>query len=154
MANQTKAQRIEAKVDSGLSHIEAEIEVEQEDAAARIARLRQRKEKEDAKVREIVVDLLEEDHSEVFDRLQAKARERLGGEAQRRRERAKRVTRSPRVTAPVAEETEQSAHSTEACGRGSGGVEGRAQPSPASSFEEDERQRCLTKRLLAPHVSG
>ena len=114
MVKQTKAERIEEKVAGGLSYIEAEIEVEQEDAAARIARLRQRQEKEDAKVREIVVDLLEEEHSEVFERLQAKARQRLAGEAQRRRERAKRATRSPRVTAPVGEGAEQSAYSTEA----------------------------------------
>lgn len=114
MAKQTKAQRIEAKVAGGLSHIEAEIEVEQEDAAARIARLRQRQEKEDAKVREIVVDLLEEEHSEVFERLQAKARERLAGEAQRRRERAKRATRSSESTAAVDDDAEQSTFSTEA----------------------------------------
>ncbi|WP_040283063.1 hypothetical protein [Tessaracoccus massiliensis] len=113
MAKQTKAQRIEEKVAGGLSHIEAEIEVEQEDAAARIARLRQRQEKEDSKVREIVVDLLEEEHSEVFERLQAKARERLAGEAQRRRERAKRATRSSEPTPPSGGVAEQSAFSTE-----------------------------------------
>ncbi|HLS33213.1 MAG TPA: hypothetical protein VK039_06475, partial [Brevibacterium sp.] len=111
---QTKAERIEEKVAGGLSYIEAEIEVEQEDAAARIARLRQRQEKEDAKVREIVVDLLEEEHSEVFERLQAKARERLAGEAQRRRERAKRATRSPERTPPSGVAAEQSTFATEA----------------------------------------
>lgn len=113
MAKQTKAERIEEKVAGGLSHIEAEIEVEQEDAAARIARLRQRQEKEDAKVREIVVDLLEEEHTEVFECLQAKARERLAGEAQRRRERAKRATRSPEPTPPSGVAAEQSAFSAE-----------------------------------------
>lgn len=111
MANQTKAQRIEAKVVGGLSHIEAEIEIEQEDAAARIARLRQRQEKEDAKVREIVVDLLEEEHSDVFERLQANAREQLADEAQRRRERAKRATRSSESTPPSGVAAEKSAFS-------------------------------------------
>ena len=114
MRKQTKAQRIEAKVASGLSHIEAEIEVEQEDAAARIARLRHRQEKEDAKRREIVVDLLEEEHTEVFERLQAKARQRLADEAQRRRERAKRATRSPERTPPSGVAAEQSTFATEA----------------------------------------
>ncbi|MGP5496676.1 hypothetical protein [Corynebacterium flavescens] len=102
MVKQTKAERIEEKVAGGLSHIEAEIEVEQEDAAARIARLRQRQEKEDAKVREIVVDLLEEEHSDVFEHLQAKARER-----------AKRATRSSEPTPPSGGVAAQSAFSTE-----------------------------------------
>lgn len=112
MAKQTKAERIEAKVAGGLSHIEAEIEVEQEDAAARIARLRQRQEKEDAKVREIVVGLLEEENPELFERLQVKARERLAGEAQRRRDRAKRATRSPEPTPPSGSAAEQPTFST------------------------------------------
>ncbi|RAE31285.1 hypothetical protein DN524_32110, partial [Burkholderia multivorans] len=43
MAKQTKAERIEAKVASGLSHIEAEIECGQEDSAPRITRLGQRR---------------------------------------------------------------------------------------------------------------
>ncbi|PCC26641.1 hypothetical protein CIK75_02145 [Glutamicibacter sp. BW78] len=34
------------------------------------------------------------------------------------------------------------------------GSRGRAQPSPRKPYEEDERQRCLTNRLLASHVYG
>ncbi|MGO1824782.1 MAG: hypothetical protein ACTH0N_12050 [Brevibacterium aurantiacum] len=94
MAKQTKAQRVETKVAGGLTHIEAEIEVEQEDARARIARLRQRQTREGTKVREIVVDLLESEHSELFGQLSSVARRQLKTEAQRRRARAKKASAS------------------------------------------------------------
>lgn len=96
MAKQTKSQRIEAKVAGGLTYIEAEIEIEQEDAGARLARLKERQEKEDARVRGIVVELLEAEHPDVFRELQSKARRQMASQAQRRRERAKRGSESMR----------------------------------------------------------
>lgn len=94
MAKQTKAQRIKAKLSEGKSHLEAEIEVAQEDAAAKIADLRAKQVKEEAKVREAIVELLETEHSELFESLEKKARRRLEDEVRRRRERSKGATAS------------------------------------------------------------
>lgn len=98
MAKLTKQQRIKAKVGEGRSYIEAEIEVAQEDAATKIADLRAKQEKQEAKVREAIVQLLESEHSDVYVALEKKARRRLADEVRRRRERSKSAT-------PVASET-------------------------------------------------
>lgn len=87
MAKQTKSQRITEKVKAGLSHIEAEIEIAQEDNAAKIAALKAKKDKEDARERERVVVLLEDEQPELFEQLRSKARHQLAQETRQRRDR-------------------------------------------------------------------
>lgn len=103
MANQTKSQRLAEKTASGLSQIEAEIEIAREDMEAKIAGLQAKQRKQEARVRETLLDLLETEEPELFERFRAAAQDRLEQEARRRRERAQ----GPRVT-PSAERADAS----------------------------------------------
>lgn len=88
MAKLSKAQRIEVKFAGGMTYIEAEISIVQEDNAAKVAVLKAKQEKEEAKVRSIVVELLEAQHPDKFRELQAEARAKLLADAQQRSSRA------------------------------------------------------------------
>lgn len=88
MAKLSKAQRIANKIADGMTHIEAEISIVQEDNAAKVAVLKVRQEKEETKVRSIIVELLAEHHPDRFRDLEAKARAKLQTEAYVRSSRA------------------------------------------------------------------
>ena len=101
MAKLNKAQRIEAKIASGMTHIQAEIAVVQEDNAAKVAALKAKQEKEEVKVRSIIVELLAEQHPEAFRALETQARAKLRTEANVRSSRASGA-RASAVVAPDA----------------------------------------------------
>lgn len=88
MAKLSKAQRIEEKFAGGMTYIEAEISIVQEDNAAKVAVLKAKQEREEAKVRSIIVELLEAQHPDEFRTLQAEARAKLLADAQLRSSRA------------------------------------------------------------------
>lgn len=85
MEKMTYNERINAKLNQGISHIQAEIEVTQEDTDAKIAALRRRQEIEETRIREIMINVLWEDHRGLFDQVEAKARRRFEDAAEKRR---------------------------------------------------------------------
>lgn len=94
-AKMTRNERIDEKLNRGISHIQAEIEVTQEDADAKITELRRRQETDETRIREIMINVLWEDHPGLFDQVETKARRRLKDAAEKRRARAKGVANSP-----------------------------------------------------------
>lgn len=87
--NMTYDERINEKLNQGISHIQAEIEVTQEDADAKIAALRRRQETEETRIRELMIAVLSEDHPDLFAQVEAKARRRFEDAAEKRRTRPK-----------------------------------------------------------------
>lgn len=97
----TKKQRLDEKVAAGLSRIEAEIEVEQEDSRKRLAKLKEQAAAEQRKVDGIVLELLKKEQEEVFEKLERKARKQLREETalRGRRARAAAVAAAPQTPA-------------------------------------------------------
>lgn len=89
----TKADRLAQLREQGLSNIEAEIQIAQEDAEAKIAALKVRQAREEKKIRETMLDLLESEHKDQFDALRAKAVKKREQDAKARSNR----TRSARA---------------------------------------------------------
>lgn len=58
MAKQTRESRVAEKINQGMDPLEAEMAIVQEDAQKRIERLRALKEKQDARIRERIVQIL------------------------------------------------------------------------------------------------
>lgn len=87
MKKMTYNERIDEKLNRVISHIQAEIEVTQEDCDAKIAALRRRQETEETRIREIMINVLWEDHRGLFDQVETKARQRLEDAAEKRRTR-------------------------------------------------------------------
>ncbi|WP_162986171.1 hypothetical protein [Corynebacterium xerosis] len=86
---QTKSERIDEKMATGLSRLDAEIEVAREDAAEKISRLEKRQAREQARIEARAVDVLKRDHVEVWERALTVARGEI--EADRvKRSRARR----------------------------------------------------------------
>ncbi|MBE1514294.1 hypothetical protein [Nesterenkonia halotolerans] len=85
----TRNERINEKLNKGISHIQAEIEVTQEDHDAKIAVLKRRQETETSRIREIMITVLNEEHPDLFAEVEAKARRRFEDAAEKRRARAK-----------------------------------------------------------------
>jgi len=89
MAKKTRNERINEKLNKGISHIQAEIEVTQEDHDAKIAVLKRRQETETSRIREIMITVLNEERPDLFAEVEAKARRRFEDAAEKRRTRAK-----------------------------------------------------------------
>ena len=93
----TKSERVKALRDEGLSHIEAEIQIAQEDAEAKIAALKERQALEEhlescpecRAVRELMLTILEEKHPDEFENLRAQAVHRREADAKARSTRIK-----------------------------------------------------------------
>lgn len=85
----TKAARIEQKVNSGLSRVEAELAVAREDAEAMVARAEARAKKEQAKVDAAAVELIRENHPEVWEQATDLARAELEAKSAARSQAAK-----------------------------------------------------------------
>lgn len=85
----TKAARIEQKVDSGLSRVEAELAVAREDAEAMVARAEARSKKEQAKVDAAAVELIRANHSEIWEQATDMARAELEAKSAARSQAAK-----------------------------------------------------------------
>ncbi|MCH8562040.1 hypothetical protein LTI14_02225 [Nesterenkonia sp. YGD6] len=85
----TRNERINEKLNAGISHIEAEIQVTKEDADAKIAELKRRQETENSRIREIMIAVLSEDHPDLYAQVEAKARRRFEDTAEKRRTRAR-----------------------------------------------------------------
>ncbi|MGJ9374176.1 hypothetical protein [Nesterenkonia sp. CF4.4] len=94
MAKMTYNERINEKLNQGISHLQAEIEVTQEDYDAKITALRRRQETEETRIREIMINVLWEDHRGLFDQVEAKARRRFEDAVEQRRARANGTTNS------------------------------------------------------------
>ena len=91
MAKKTREDRVNEKIRQGMDPLDAEMAIVQEDAQKRIERLRALKEKQDARIRERIVQILEEQDPASYERLRAAAAEDLEAESRRRSERAKGV---------------------------------------------------------------
>lgn len=91
MAKQTREARVAEKINQGMDPLDAEMAIVQEDAQKRIERLRALKEKQDARIRERIVQILEEQDPASYQRLRAAAADDLEAESRRRSERAKGV---------------------------------------------------------------
>lgn len=91
MAKKTREDRVNEKIRQGMDPLDAEMAIVQEDAQKRIERLRALKEKQDARIRERIVQILEEQDPASYERLRAAATEDLEAESRRRSERAKGV---------------------------------------------------------------
>lgn len=91
MAKKTREDRVAEKINQGMDPLEAEMAIVQEDAQKRIDRLRALKEKQDARIRERIVQILEEQDPSTYGRLRAAAVEDLDAESRRRSERARGV---------------------------------------------------------------
>lgn len=85
----TKSERVKALRDEGLSHIEAEIQIAQEDAEAKIAALKERQAQEEKRVRELMLTILEEKRPDDFENLRAQAVHRREADAKERSTRIK-----------------------------------------------------------------
>lgn len=97
----TKKQRVAEKVAAGLSHIEAEIEVEQEDSRKRVSKLKAQAAAEQRKVDGVVLELLKKEQAEAYATLERKARKQLREETalRGRRARAAAVAAAPQAPA-------------------------------------------------------
>lgn len=91
MAKKTREDRVAEKINQGMDPLDAEMAIVQEDAQKRIERLRALKEKQDARIRERIVQILEEQDRASYARLRTAAVEDLDAESRRRSERAKGV---------------------------------------------------------------
>lgn len=91
MAKQTREARVAEKINQGMDPLDAEMAIVQEDAQKRIERLRALKEKQEARIRERIVQILEEQDPASYQRLRAAAADDLEAESRRRSERAKGV---------------------------------------------------------------
>ncbi|MEJ6549495.1 hypothetical protein PQI66_08060 [Corynebacterium sp. USCH3] len=85
----TKTQRIEQKVDDGLSRVEAELAVAREDAEAMVARAEARAKKEQAKVDAAAVEIIRENHPDVWEQATDMARAELEAKSAARSQAAK-----------------------------------------------------------------
>lgn len=96
MGRLTKAQRIEEKVNEGMTRLEAEIEVEQEDFQARIEKLKAEQEEEQRKINEKMLDLLEEEHPDIHAKLKDRVIADKRAEEIKRSRRARTAARNRR----------------------------------------------------------
>lgn len=111
MEKMTYNERIHEKLNKGISHIQAEIEVTREDADAKIAELKRRQETENSRIREIMIAVLKEDHPPLFDEVEAKARRQFEAATEKRRSRAKGVSTSVPRNVEESQEFNESGHS-------------------------------------------
>lgn len=98
----TKADRLAQLREQGLSNIEAEIQIAQEDAEAKIAALKARQVREEKKIRETMLDLLASEQKDLFDALHAKAVKKREQDAKARsnRTRSARASEAPAQVPP------------------------------------------------------
>lgn len=90
----TKADRLAQLREQGLSNIEAEIQIAQEDAEAKIAALKARQAREEKRIRELMLTILEEEHPDEFDALRTRAVQRREEDAKSRAARIKGASQS------------------------------------------------------------
>lgn len=89
MSRKTKAQRIKEKVDSGMTRLDAEIAVEQEDYDARMQKLEAAKAEQDQKINDRILELLEDQHGEIFADLKDQALVEMRADEEKRSRRAR-----------------------------------------------------------------
>lgn len=96
----TKKERIEARVEAGVDHITAEMEVIQEDTDKALRKLKVKQEREQKKIDEATVDIIRKDYPDVWKEAQARARKDA---EERRTKRANAASKSHSDGAHAAE---------------------------------------------------
>lgn len=105
----TKAQLIADRIAAGRTRLEAEIEVANEQHAARMARLAEAEARETARVQARIVELLQSQHRDVFDALDCEARAEIAKKSQSRSEKAKASRKSGTINEAAPGNVEQAA---------------------------------------------
>lgn len=90
----TKRQRMTEKIEGGLTHLEAEMAIVEEDTAAKLSSLKARQEKEEARIKDRMLVLLEKSDPEAYGRLRKDARKAITSDVKDRRARAQGTSTS------------------------------------------------------------
>ena len=90
----TRAERIEEKVKGGLTRVRAEIEVQREDALARLDALEEKERQEEARLDAKVLVLLKEDEAGVYDRLRRRAEKAIDEDREVRSRRSRSAVKT------------------------------------------------------------
>lgn len=90
----SRADRIEEKIQSGWTRVRAEIEVQREDAQARLDALEEKVRREEARLDAKILVLLKEDKAEVYDSLRSKAERAIDEDREARSRRSRSAAKA------------------------------------------------------------